>query len=271
MLYAFPFGKFRAPGCIPDWASESHLIVTNCYFDPNIFECLQASVQISLAACGIVTAIFILSCPYNRDNLDEKEDRRSVKSNTDSYKNVRTVPAFLSLSRSGAGGHSLSRHGRSSNRGHSGIPKSTPLGNVNHSSSNGDALSHIAIDERLRPMTPRKVKRRSARSIQSTRYGANPTAAGTQSYFVENSGAGSSKSHASGGGSGSNRNSLRSNQSSRRSSNHRSSKRKPANNPSQFVSPLNRIMQQQIDSETSHDEPRYYKRDQVISAFLTLI
>lgn len=155
------------------------------------------------------------------------------------------------------GRQNVSTHTRASNRLYNRAPIGLPA-NANTGDSSDQQIGNT-IDDRLRPMTPRRVKRRSARSIQSQRFGP-PTPANQQN--LDPSGGGGNKPSTSRGSSGgSGRSSLRSN-ASRRAANHRSSKRK-----NHFVSPVNRLMQlqhAQVDSETSHDEPRrYLLRDQV--------
>ena len=222
----FSWWETRAPGCTPDWASETQLIVTNCSFDPRVVECLQAGLQVYLAIVGIVTAISVLLCPYNRD--DEKD---SSSKNGDS---ASKAGSFYTLSRNGSVGSTRTRQ-----RAALGIP-GAGSGSGQAGDNSAGVSANGTVDDRLRPMTPRKVKRRSARSIQSQKFGPQTTTAAD---------AGRNTAGPSGTGNSA-RNSLRSNSSSRRSQ-ARNSKRKM----NHFVSPVNRLMQQ-VDSETSHDDPR---------------
>lgn len=242
----FSWWETRAPGCVPDWTSENQLLVTNCMFDPRLMEFIQAGVQIYLAFIGIVCSLSMILFPKLYNN--EKDCKNSAQVSTNPQG---SVPAFLSLSR-----QNVSSHTRASNRLYNRAPIGLPQGaNANNGGDSSDQVAGNTMDDRLRPMTPRRVKRRSARSIQSQRFG-QPSATN------QNLDGGDRPSTSRGSSGGSGRSSLRSN-ASRRGSNHRNSKRKP----NQFVSPVNRLMQQQaIDSETSHDEPRrYLLRDQVIN------
>ncbi|ODN02732.1 Sodium/potassium-transporting ATPase subunit beta-1-interacting protein [Orchesella cincta] len=236
-----------APGCEPDWASESKYMPTNCMFDPRLMEFIQAGVQVCLSVTGVVSA-FILLCKH--DFEDNKSSKESSNSNNKNNATPNTVPAFLSSNRSTIGSRMSSR-----NRPQLGLPKGAA-----NSGNNGDSSDQVnGNDDRLRPMTPRRVKRRSARSIQSQKFGSAHDRRNNHNHdhqgHHDNERPSTSKGVPSSNNSG--RSSLRSNASSRRS--HRSSKRKQNH---QFISPVNRLMQQ-VDSETSHEEPgRYTYRDQ---------
>lgn len=240
----FSWWETRAPGCVPDWTSETQLVVTNCIFDPRLMEFIQAGVQIYLAFTGIICSLSMIVCPKLYSDIDDNDYKHNAPSTGSTAQG--TVPAFLSLSR-----QNVSNHTRASSRLYNRAPMGLPPGvTSNNGGESSDQAGGNTMDDRLRPMTPRKVKRRSARSIQSQRYG--PTAHKNQDFDGTER---PSTSRGSSGGSA--RSSLRSN-ASRRGSHHRSSKRK-----SHIVSPVNRLMQQ-VDSETSHDEPRRYAlRDQV--------
>lgn len=235
----------RAPGCIPKLTSETQFLVTNCMLDPRLMELLNAGIQVYLAFVGIICSFSMIVCPklYEID-----KDLKQTAQNPTGQQG--TVPSFLSLSR-----QNVSNHTRASNRLYNRAPIGLPNNHNNNGGDSSDQVGGNPMDERLRPMTPRRVKRRSARSIQSQRYG---TAANSNQKL--DGGQDNNKPSTSKSSGGSARSSLRSN-ASRRGTHHRNSKRKP----NQFVSPVNRLMQQQIvDSETSHDEPRrYLMRDQV--------
>jgi hypothetical protein len=209
-------------------------------FDPRVMEFVQAGIQVCLAIMGIIFAFSLILCPPYED---EEKDA--------SKQNAQTVPSFLSLSR-----QNVSSHSRASSRHYNRAPLGIPGGSNNNGGDSSDQVGSNALDDRLRPMTPRRVKRRSARSIQSQRFGPSTS----NNVHQDNSEKPSTSRGASSGGTSA-RSSLRSN-ASRRGANHRSSKRKTNNH---FVSPVNRLMQQQqVDSETSHDEPRRFPiRDQV--------
>ncbi|CAL8143813.1 unnamed protein product [Orchesella dallaii] len=233
----FSYWETRAPGCVLDFASESQPIVTNCLFDPQLMEFIQAGVQVCLSVTGVVSA-FILLCQHRPSSKESNSGNKANGTPT-------TVPAFLSSNRSTLG----SRRSRP--------PLGLPKG-ASNSGNNGDSSDQVnGNDDRLRPMTPRRVKRRSARSIQSQKFGSAHDRRNNHNHdqgHHDNERPSTSRA-ASSGNSG--RSSLRSN-ASRRS--HRSSKRKQNH---QFISPVNRLMQQQVDSETSHEEPgRYTYRDQ---------
>jgi len=235
----FSWWETRAPGCVPDWTGDNHLVVTKCMFDPRVMEFIQAGIQVCLAATGIIFAFSLVLCPLYGD--DEKDASKQNAQQSQS------VPAFLSLSR-----QNVSSHSRASNRHYHRAPLGLPGSSNNAGGDSSDQVGSNVLDDRLRPMTPRRVKRRSARSIQSQRFGPSTSTHPTQ----DNSDKPSTSRGTSSGGTSA-RSSLRSTN-SRKS--HRNSKRK--NN--HFVSPVNRLMQQQVDSETSHDEPRRYAgRDQV--------
>ncbi|CAG7815294.1 unnamed protein product [Allacma fusca] len=220
----FSWWETRAPGCTPDWASETQLLVTNCSLDPRVVECLQAGLQVYLAIVGVTAALCIILFPHSRE-----DDKDSVSKNGDTTGRG----SFYSISRNGTAGRSA-RHRAALN-----LPgTSAEMGGT--SGSNGVLGT---VDDRLRPMTPRRVKRRSARSIQSQKFGPQG--------HPSDSGRGSAGPSGSGNSA---RNSIRSNTSSRRN-NARNSKRKM----NHFVSPINRLMQQ-VDSETSHDDHPHTSR-----------
>lgn len=212
-------------------------------FDPRVMEFIQAGIQIYLAFTGTICAFTLLLTPHY--GSDDKDSKQSAQNSNNGSGN--SVPAFLSLSR-----QNVSSHGRASSRQYNRAPIGIPSSAINGGDSS-DQVAGNTMDDRLRPMTPRRVKRRSARSIQSQRFGPS-----TSSQNQEGADKPSTSRGSSGGASG--RSSLRSNN-SRRGANHRNSKRKG----NHFVSPVNRLMQQQqVDSETSHDEPRRFPlRDQV--------
>ncbi|XP_021947576.1 uncharacterized protein LOC110845459 [Folsomia candida] len=241
----FSWWETRAPGCVPDWTSETQLLVTNCMFDPRLMEFIQAGVQLYLSSTGILCSLSMLICHNLYADGDDKDFKQSAQPPNGGAQG--TVPAFLSLSR-----QNVSTHTRASNRLYNRAPIGIP---PTGGDSSDQQVGGNTMDDRLRPMTPRRVKRRSARSIQSQRFGP-PTGPSTNQKL--DGGDNSNKPSTSKGSSGgSARSSLRSNASRR---NHRSSKRK-----NHFVSPVNRLMQLQhvVDSETSHDEPRrYLLRDQ---------
>lgn len=223
----FSYWETRAPGCEPDWASENKLIVNNCMFDPRLMEFIQSGVQVVLSLAGVIVA-FIILCRHDFEGVRRKGGKENAVVTP-------TVPSFLGSSSGGTGSRGT-LGSRMSGRRSGAVPSNT----------NGDSSDQVAgVDDRLRPMTPRRVKRRSARSIQSHKFGRNSGARGAEEPSTSRGGASSSA-----------RSSLRSN-TSRRS--HRSSKRKQHQN--QFISPVNRLMQQvqQVDSEeTSHEEPGRY-------------
>jgi hypothetical protein len=212
-------------------------------FDPRLMEFVQAGVQMYLAFIGIICSLSMVFFPKLYD--DDKDFKQSAQNSENPQG---SLPAFLSLSR-----QNVSSHTRASNRLYNRAPIGLPAGA--NGNAGGDSSDQVGgnTDERLRPMTPRRVKRRSARSIQSQRFGQPSTS-------NQNLDGGDKPSTSRGSSGGSGRSSLRSN-ASRRGAHHRNSKRKTH----QFVSPVNRLMQQQqVDSETSHDEPRrYLLRDQV--------
>lgn len=209
-------------------------------------EFIQAGVQLYLSSTGILCSLSMLICHNLYADGDDKDFKQSAQPPNGGAQG--TVPAFLSLSR-----QNVSTHTRASNRLYNRAPIGIP---PTGGDSSDQQVGGNTMDDRLRPMTPRRVKRRSARSIQSQRFGP-PTGPSTNQKL--DGGDNSNKPSTSKGSSGgSARSSLRSNASRR---NHRSSKRK-----NHFVSPVNRLMQLQhvVDSETSHDEPRrYLLRDQV--------
>lgn len=243
----FSYWETRAPGCVPDWASENKLIVTNCMFDPRLMEFIQSGVQVVLSVSGVISA-FIILCRHDFNGTLAKKGKQGGGGSSNTNGSVpNTVPSFLGSSSSGGRG-SIGSRMSARNR-----------GTLAGLQQNGDSSDQVPGNEdRLRPMTPRRVKRRSARSIQSQKFGrgGGGSSGGDQERPSTSRGA-------TGGGaagpSNSSRSSLRSNNSSARRS-HRSSKRKNH----QFISPVNRLIQQvQLDSETSHDEPgRYTYHDQ---------
>lgn len=245
----FSYWESRAPGCLSDWASESKLVVTNCVFDPRLMEFLQSGLQVCLSVTGVVSA-FIMLLKYNFD-ASKTSKENSGSNSTKNSATPNTVPSFLSSS-----GRRSTMGSRMSARNRPTIVPGTSGNNLN-----GDSSDQVTTnDDRLRPMTPRRVKRRSARSIQSQKFGTahdrrnSHHDPGNDHERPSTSRAASSNNSA--------RSSLRSNASSRR--NHRNSKRKQNH---QFISPVNRLMQQ-VDSETSHEEPgRYTYRDQVKELF----
>jgi len=218
---------------------------------------VQAGLQVFLAMTGLICAFVLFICPHKHYPANEKDSLRGDRSSSLKSKhhssNTGTIPKYLSAA--GNSSSSLRASSRVQNRHY------ISRGNTNVAGAGDSSDQQIGgntIDDRLRPMTPRRVKRRSARSIQSQKFGPSSSTHHAEERSVSRAGlvAGSSSSG---------RGSLRSN-ASRRSNHHRNSKKKSNHH---FVSPINRLMQQQMDSETSHDEPhrRFHMRDQVMFHF----